>query len=119
CEHPFWGPDHSGPDPERTTSVGYATLSRNSSTAAPIFSSLLVSLTVRLGLPTYQAWAVIWCFAMKSFTAGVRTPGQPSQLLNTTSRSSGIFVAKSSIYGSQSSSYVVANKSFVSFSRNT
>ena len=45
-------------------------LSRNSSSALPIFSSLFVSTTVKFGLATYQKCAWTWCLTMKSFTAG-------------------------------------------------
>ena len=56
-----------------------------------------VSATVRSGLATYQNPAVIWWLAIWSFTLGLRTPGQPSVSPNWRSRTSGIFVAKSSM----------------------
>ena len=58
----FLGSDHSGPDPTTSDRSGYATLSRNSSTALPIFFSRWISATVRSGWATYQPSAVIWCF---------------------------------------------------------
>src|SRR5262245_40958830 len=48
----------------------YEILSRNSSTAAPTFPRRRVSATVRFGLATYQASAVIWCLTIHSLMVG-------------------------------------------------
>src|SRR5262249_54160742 len=68
---PFRGPGHCGPDPERTMSVGYPILSRNSSAALPTRFTRWMSRTVRSGWATYQPSAVTWYFAIQSLTFGL------------------------------------------------
>src|SRR4051812_23149861 len=60
--------DHGGRWPCRhgRRRVSQLILSRNSSSAFPTRSSLRVSTTVRFGLATYQASAVIWYLTIQS-----------------------------------------------------